>query len=57
MKFIYKPLITLSSDSLDFSIIQDHVCIALQLDRDVISETANPVIPTHISDPPIATPI
>ena len=52
----YKPLITLSSDSLDFSIIQDDVCITPQVNCDVISATTNPVIPTHISDPDIATP-
>ena len=51
----YKPLITLSSDSPDFSIIQD-VCITPQVDCDVISATANPVIPTPIFDPTIATP-
>ena len=30
----YKPLITLSSDSVDFSIIQDDVCITRQVDCD-----------------------
>ena len=49
----YKPL---SSDSPDFSIIQDDVCIIPQIDCDVISATTNPVIPTPISDPTIATP-
>ena len=52
----YKPLITLSSDSPNFSIIQDDVCITPQVDCDVISATTNPVIPTPISDPTIATP-
>ena len=52
----YKPLITLSSDSPDFSIIQDDDCITPQVDCDVISATTNPVNPTHISDPTIATP-
>ena len=51
----YKPLITLSSDSPNFSIIQDDVCIIPQVDCDVISATTNPVIPTPISDPTIAT--
>ena len=53
-----KPLITLSSDSLDFSIIiqDDDVCITPLVDCDVISATTNPVIPTPISDPTIATP-
>ena len=53
-----KPLITLSSDSLDFSIIiqDDDVCITPQVDCDVIGVTTNPVIPTPISDPTIATP-
>ena len=32
----YKPLITLSSDSPDFSIIQDDVCITPQVDCDVL---------------------
>ena len=48
----YKPL---SSDSPDFSIIQDDVCIIPQVDCDVISATTNPVIPTPIYDPTIAT--
>ena len=52
----YKPLIKLSSDSPDFSIIQDDVCITPQVDCDVISATTNPVIPTSISDPTFATP-
>ena len=52
----YKPLITLSSDSPDFSIIQEYVCITPQVDCDVISATMNPVIPTPISDATIATP-
>ena len=52
----YKPLITLLLDSPDFSSIQDDVCITPQVDFDVISGTTNPVIPTHISDPTIATP-
>ena len=52
----YKPLISLSSDSPDFSIIQDDVCITPQVDCDVVSATANRVIPTPISDPTIATP-
>ena len=51
----YKPLITLSLDSPDFSTMQDDVCITSQVDCDVISATTNPVIPTHISDPAIAT--
>ena len=45
----------MSSDSTDFFIIQD-VCITPHVDRNVISATTNPVIPTHISDPAIATP-
>ena len=49
-------MITLPSDSPDFSIIQDDVCITPQVDCDVISATTNPVIPTPISDPTIATP-
>ena len=52
----YKPLITLSSDSPGFSIMQDDVCITPQVDCDVISATMNPVIPTPISDATIATP-
>ena len=52
----YKPLITLSSDSPNYSIIQDDVCITLHVDCDAISVTTNPVIPTHKSDPTIATP-
>ena len=48
-------LITLLSNSPDFSIIQD-VCIAPHVDHDVISAATNPVIPTHISDPATATP-
>ena len=51
----YKPLITLSSDTPDFSIIQDDVCIIPQVDCDFISATTNPVIPIPISDPTIAT--
>ena len=52
----YKPLITLLSDTPDFPIIQDDVCITIQVDRGFISATTNPVIPTHIFDPAIATP-
>ena len=52
----YKPLITLSSDSPNFSRIQDDVCITPQVDCNVISATMNPIIPTHISDPTIANP-
>ena len=52
----YKPLITLSSDSPNDSIIQDDVCITLHVDCVVISVTTNSVIPTHKSDPTIATP-
>ena len=52
----YKPLITLSSDSPDFSIMQDDVCITPLVDCDVISATTNPVILTPVSDPTIATP-
>ena len=37
----YKPLITLSSDTPDFSILQDDVCITPQVDRDVIGATSN----------------
>ena len=48
-----KPLITLSSDSPDFS---PDVCITPQVDCDFISATTNPIIPTHISDPTTATP-
>ena len=51
----YKTLITLSSGSSDVSIIQDDVCITPQVDCEVISETTNPVVPTHISDPASAT--
>ena len=47
----YKPLITLSSDSPDLSIIKDDVCIVPQVDCDVISTTTNPVILTPISEP------
>ena len=49
-------MITLSSDSPDFSIIQDDICITPRVDCDVISTRANPVTPAHISDPTIATP-
>ena len=42
----YKAVITLSSDSSDFSIIQADVCITPQVDHDVISASTNPVIPT-----------
>ena len=52
----YNPLITLSSNSPDFSSIQDDVCITPQVDCDVISATTNPVILTLTSDPIIATP-
>ena len=52
----YKPLIALSSDSPNFSIIQDDVCITPQVDCDVISATTNPVITAQISDPAIASP-
>ena len=52
----YKPLITLSSDSPNFSIIQDDVCITPQVECDVISAATNPVIPTPLSYPTIATP-
>ena len=52
----YKPLITLSSDSPDFSMIQDDVSITPQVNCAVISTTTNPVIPNLISDPTIATP-
>ena len=52
----YKPLITLSSDSPNYSIIQDDVCITLHVDCDVITVTTNLVIPTYKSDPTIATP-
>ena len=52
----YKPLITLSSGSSDFSIIQNDVSIKPQVDCDVVSATTNPVIPTPTSDPTIATP-
>ena len=52
----YRPLIILSSDSPNFSIIQDDICITPQVDCDVISATTNPVIPTPISDPTIPTP-
>ena len=52
----YKPLITLSSDSHDVSIIQDDICITPQVDCDVIRATTNPVISTHIPDPTVATP-
>ena len=52
----YKPLITLSSNSPNFSIIQDDVCITPQVDCNVINATTNPVIPTPISDPTITTP-
>ena len=51
-----KAFITLSSDSSDFSNIQDNVCITPQVNFDVISATTNPVIPTPISDPTFATP-
>ena len=51
----YKGLITISSDSPDFSTIQDDVCITPQLDCDVISATMNPVTSTHISDPTIGS--
>ena len=52
----YKPLITLPSDSPDFSSIQDDVFITSQVDCGIIRATTNPVIPTHISNPTIATP-
>ena len=51
----YKPLISLSSDSPNFSIIQD-VCITPQVESDVISAATNPVMPTPLSYPTIATP-
>ena len=51
-----KPLITLSSDSPHFSVIQDDVCIKPQVYCDAISAKTNPVILIHISDPTIATP-
>ena len=51
-----KPLITLSSDSPDFSVIHDDVCITNQVDCDVIIATKNLVIPIHISNPAIPTP-
>ena len=50
----YKALITLSSDSSDFSVIQDDACIEPQVDQDVISGLTHPVIPTHICDQAIA---
>ena len=37
----YKPLVTRSSDSANFSIIQDDVCITPQVDCDVISAKTN----------------
>ena len=52
----YKPLITSSLDSPDFSMIQDDVFITPQVDCDVISATTKPVILTHMSDPANATP-
>ena len=52
----YKPLITLSSNSPDFSIIQDDVCITPRVDYNVISAASNPVILTHTSDADITTP-
>ena len=48
-------MIALSSDSPNFSIIQDDVYITPQVDCDVISATTNPVSPTPISDSIIAT--
>ena len=50
-------MIILPLDSPDFPIIQDDVCITPQVDQDVISATTNPVIPTHLYDAAIATPI
>ena len=52
----YKPLIPLSSDSSEFSIMQDDVCITPLVNCDVISATTNPVILNPVSDPTIATP-
>ena len=52
----YKPLITLSSDSHDVSIIQDDICVTPQVDCDAIRATTNSVISTHIPDPTVATP-
>ena len=49
-----KPLITLPSDSPNFSVRQD-VCTTFQVDYFVISATMNLIIPTHISDPTIDT--
>ena len=50
----YKPLIAMPSHCPN-STIQD-VCITPQVDHDVISSSTNLVIPTHTSDPAIATP-
>ena len=50
-----ESFIPLSLDFSNFSIIQDDICIKPQVNYDVISATANPVIPTHISDLAIAT--
>ena len=50
-----ESFIPLSLDFSNFSIIQDDICITPQVNYDVISATANPVIPTHISDLAIAT--
>ena len=50
-----KPLITLSSNSSNVSVIQDDVFLTSQeVDCCVISATANLVIPAHRSDPAIA---
>ena len=51
-----KPLITLSSNSSNVSVIQDDVFLTSQeVDCCVISATANLVIPAHTSDPAINT--
>ena len=52
----YKPLVALLSDSPNFSIMQDDVCITPQVDCSVISATTKPVVQPHMSDPAIATP-
>ena len=52
----YKPLITLSYNSPDSSIIQNDVFITPQVDHDLISASTNVVIPIQISDPATATP-
>ena len=52
----YKPFITLSSDSLNFSVTQDdHFTTPQEVDYGVITATIKPAITSQISVPAIAT--